>query len=70
MSSQSGKNTDLIEAVPVRSPVTNFMISAATFVIIIAGLRAAEGMVVPFLLAVFISVICSELKYILTENFF
>ncbi len=36
-----------------------FLIGAAAFVIFVAGMRAAEGILVPFLLAVFLSVICS-----------
>ena len=35
-----------------------FLVSAAAFVIVIAGMRAAESIIVPFLIAVFIAVIC------------
>jgi predicted PurR-regulated permease PerM len=35
-----------------------FLITAASFVIVIAGMRAAESILVPFLIAVFIAVIC------------
>ncbi len=36
-----------------------FLIGAAAFVIFVAGMRAAEAILVPFLLAVFLSVVCS-----------
>jgi predicted PurR-regulated permease PerM len=35
-----------------------FLVTAAAFVIVIAGMRAAESILVPFLIAVFIAVIC------------
>ncbi|MEE9578237.1 MAG: AI-2E family transporter [Gemmatimonadota bacterium] len=35
------------------------LISAAAFVVVIAGMRAAAGMLVPFFLAVFIAVLCT-----------
>jgi len=41
------------------SSIGRFMLVAAAFVIIIAGLRSAETIVVPFLLSVFIAVIAS-----------
>jgi len=41
---------------PIR---TDFMIVAACLVVVIAGLRAASGIVVPLLLAVFISLLCA-----------
>lgn len=41
------------------SPVSRFMLTAATFVIVIAGMRAAESILVPFLLSLFIAVIAS-----------
>ena len=37
---------------------SRFLVSAAAFVIVIAGMRAAESLLVPFLIAVFIAVIC------------
>jgi len=37
----------------------NIMLGLAAFVVVIAGMRAAQEMIVPFLLAVFISVICA-----------
>lgn len=36
-----------------------FLIGAAAFVILVAGMKAAEAILVPFLLAVFLSVVCS-----------
>jgi len=35
-----------------------FLITAAAFVIVVAGMRAAEAIIVPFLIAVFIAVLC------------
>ena len=38
---------------------TNYLITAAALVIVIAGLRLSVGIVVPFLLAIFITIICA-----------
>ena len=40
---------------------TRFLVGAASFVIIVAGLRAAQQLAVPFLLAVFLEQACSEI---------
>jgi AI-2 transport protein TqsA len=40
-----------------------FLIIGASFVIIIAGMKAARSILVPFLLSVFISIICSPLLF-------
>jgi predicted PurR-regulated permease PerM len=37
---------------------SSVLISAAAFVVIVAGMRAAESILVPFLIAIFIAVIC------------
>lgn len=42
-----------------QSPVARFLILAACFVIVIAGMREAEQLLVPFLLSLFIAVISS-----------
>ena len=42
---------------------SRFLISVACFVIIVAGMRAASSILVPFLLAVFISIICTPLLF-------
>lgn len=44
-----------------KSAVNEFMFITATFVVIIAGLKAAEPIVVPFLLSLFIAVICAPI---------
>ena len=46
---------------PSQSPVErySFLLPAACFVIVVAGLRAAAPLVVPFLLSAFIAIICS-----------
>ena len=36
----------------------SFIITAAAFVVVVAGMRAAEAILVPFLIAVFIAVVC------------
>jgi len=40
------------------SPVANTLITVAAFIIVIAGMRAASELLVPFLVSVFIAVIC------------
>ncbi|WP_188151917.1 AI-2E family transporter [Teredinibacter waterburyi] len=42
-----------------RAPITYFMLGLASFVVVVAGMRAAESLLVPFLLSLFIAVICS-----------
>ncbi len=37
----------------------NYLITPAAFVVVVAGMRAAESLLIPFLLAVFIAVICA-----------
>ncbi len=39
--------------------VNIFLLTAAAFVVVIAGMRAAAGILMPFLLALFIAVICA-----------
>lgn len=39
------------------SPITRFLLVMASFVIVVAGMRAAEAILVPFLLSLFIAVI-------------
>lgn len=40
-------------------PVLMFLLGLAAFVVVVAGMRAAESLLVPFLLSLFIAVICS-----------
>ena len=42
-----------------QTPLTRFLLGFAAFVIIVAGMNAAESLLVPFLLSVFIAVICA-----------
>jgi AI-2 transport protein TqsA len=44
---------------PSRFAATRFLLTAAAAVIVIAGLRAAQSLIIPFLVAVFLSIICS-----------
>jgi len=41
------------------SPLARFLFVMASFVIVVAGMRAAESLLVPFLLSLFIAVICT-----------
>ena len=45
------------EGRPYSDTGTRFLVGAASFVIVVAGLRAAQTLVVPFLLAVFLAVV-------------
>jgi predicted PurR-regulated permease PerM len=42
-----------------RSKGTQFLITVAAFVIVVAGMRAAEKILVPFLLSAFLAIICA-----------
>jgi len=42
-----------------QSPATRVLITVASSVVIIAGMRAAQSIIVPFLLSAFIAVICA-----------
>lgn len=42
-----------------QSAAAKFLLYSAAFVIVVAGMKAAESLLVPFLLSVFIAVICS-----------
>ena len=41
------------------SPLAKFLIYTAAFIVVVAGMKSAESLLVPFLLSVFIAVICS-----------
>lgn len=41
------------------SPVVRFLFSTACFIVVVAGMRTAESLLVPFFLSLFISVLCS-----------
>ncbi|ODS24362.1 hypothetical protein AB835_04145 [Candidatus Endobugula sertula] len=43
------------------SPITHFLIVVAAFIVVVAGMRAAETILVPFLLSLFIAIICTPL---------
>lgn len=44
---------------PLFSPVSRFILVAAAAVVVIAGMRAAEDLLTPFFLSLFIAVLCS-----------
>jgi AI-2 transport protein TqsA len=48
--------------------VNIYLLTAAGFVIVVAGMRAAAGILVPFLLAVFVTVICAPLYQAMTRR--
>jgi predicted PurR-regulated permease PerM len=48
-----------MSAAPERSAAARFLVIAASTVVLIAGLRAAQSLIIPFLLAVFLAIICS-----------
>lgn len=43
------------------SPIARFLMVTAAFIIVVAGMRAAESLLVPFFLSLFIAIICSPL---------
>jgi len=42
-----------------QAPLARFLLGCAAFVVVVAGMKAAESLLVPFLLSIFISVICA-----------
>ena len=48
--------------------VNIYLLTAAAFVIVVAGMRASAGILVPFLLAVFVAVICAPLYQAMTRR--
>lgn len=50
------------------SPALRFLLTAAAFVVVVAGIRAAGALIVPFLLAVFLAIICAQPLLWLTER--
>lgn len=41
------------------SPIARFLLVMASFVVVVAGMRAAESLLIPFLLSLFIAIICT-----------
>ena len=48
--------------------VNTYLLTGAALVVVIAGMRAAAGILVPFLLAVFVAVICAPLYQGMTRR--
>ena len=46
-----------------QSPSARLLIISAAFIIVVAGMRAAESLLVPFLLSVFIAVVCGPVLF-------
>lgn len=44
---------------PSFQPKSNFLLASASFIIVIAGLKAASTIIIPLLLAIFIAIICA-----------
>lgn len=55
---EAEKQTPSHRAAGLSGP-TRFLITAAAFVIVVAGMRAAVEIIIPFLLAVFLAIICT-----------
>lgn len=53
---------------PTSHRTFRLLVASAAFVVLVAGLRAAAGIVVPFLLALFVSVICAPPLFALQER--
>lgn len=43
------------------SPISRFLLVTAAFIIVVAGMKAAESLLVPFFLSLFIAIICTPL---------
>lgn len=52
----------------VKPPVSGVLIPLACFVVVVAGMRAASAIVVPFLLAAFLSAICAPMVFQLRKR--
>ena len=50
------------------SPTQSILFSCAAFVIVVAGMRAAQDVLIPFLLAIFIATICNPLVLFLQKK--
>jgi predicted PurR-regulated permease PerM len=64
---------DPVPAAPDPKPhgwraVNGYLLTAAAFMVVIAGLHAAASIIVPFLLAVFIAVICAPVYQAMTRR--
>ena len=55
-----------IQAPPVFGP--RALTAAASFVIVVAGMKLASPIIVPFLLSVFIAIICAPLLYLMKQK--
>jgi predicted PurR-regulated permease PerM len=64
---------DPVPAAPEPKPqgwraVNNYLLTSAAFMVVVAGLHAAASIIVPFLLAVFIAVICAPVYQAMTRR--
>ncbi|MEJ2610553.1 MAG: AI-2E family transporter [Candidatus Thiodiazotropha sp.] len=50
------------------SPTSKFLITAAAFVVVVAGMKAADTLLIPFLLSLFIAVIAAPPLFFLKEK--
>ncbi|MEJ2463358.1 MAG: hypothetical protein P8098_17280, partial [Candidatus Thiodiazotropha sp.] len=50
------------------TPVVRLLLSLAAFIVIVAGMRAAEALLVPFLLSLFIAVIAAAPLFYLKQK--
>ncbi|NNG26018.1 MAG: AI-2E family transporter [Ignavibacteriaceae bacterium] len=58
----------MIDKTTDQSQAVKFLVIAASFVVIVAGMKAAESIIVPFLLALFIAIIASPPYFWLQEK--
>ena len=47
---------------------TNLLVVVAAFVVVVAGMKAAASLLIPFLLAIFIAIICAPMMTALTQR--
>ncbi|MCG8021181.1 MAG: hypothetical protein JAZ20_12265, partial [Candidatus Thiodiazotropha weberae] len=58
----------MIEEYRPFSPTARFLLSSAAFVVIVAGMKAAVTLLIPFLLSLFIAVIAAPPLFFLKEK--
>ncbi|MCU7854462.1 MAG: hypothetical protein KZQ79_02010, partial [Candidatus Thiodiazotropha sp. (ex Lucinoma borealis)] len=50
------------------TPTSRFLMSAAAFVVVVAGMKAADTLLIPFLLSLFIAVIAAPPLFFLKQR--
>ncbi len=57
-----------MQSTPNRHPGTSILLTTAAFIIVVAGMREAQGLLVPFLLSIFIAIIAAPALTFLTSH--